>query len=169
MKNRRKQLFTLSAVVAAVVSIAAENMLPVVRVAENWSRDLRVATLTPPQPQSKQIVIIAVTEETLAAFPYRSPLDRRFVSDLLRTLEDKGARAIGLDILLDPPSEPDKDVELRETLRALSVPVVVASAEMSDGLTERQVAFMASYLDGVRKGIPMISADRIDGTVRARR
>lgn len=152
---------------AAVVSITAENMLPVVRVAENWSRDLRVATLTAPQPQSKQIVIIAVTEETLAAFPYRSPLDRRFVSDLLRTLEDKGARAIGLDILLDQPSEPDKDVELRETLRALSVPVVVASAEMSDGLTERQVAFMASYLDGVRKGIPMISADRIDGTVRA--
>ncbi len=116
MKNRRKQLFRLSAVVAVVVSIA-------------------------------------VTEETLAAFPYRSPLDRRLVSDLLRTPQDKGARAIGLDILLDQPSEPDKDVELRETLRALSSPVVVVSAEMSDGLTELQVAFMASYLDGVRKGI----------------
>ncbi len=72
------------------------------------------------------VVSIAVTEETLAAFPYRSPLDRRFVGDLLRTLEDKGARAIGLDILLDQPSEPDEDVELRETLRALSVPVVAA-------------------------------------------
>ena len=166
VKDRRRQLFALSVVVAAVAGIAAEHMLPVVRVAENWSQDLRVATLTPPEPQSKHIVIVSVTEDTLAAFPYRSPLDRRFVSDLLRTLKKKGARLIGLDMLLDQPSEPDKDIELQETLRALSVPVVAASAETSDGLTERQVAFMASYLDGVRKGIPVISADSIDGTVR---
>jgi len=84
-------------------------------VAENWSRDLRVATLTPERPQSEQIVIIAVTEETLAALPYRSPLDRRFVSELLRTLEGKSARALGLDLLFDQPSEPDKDIEPQAT------------------------------------------------------
>ena len=166
LKNRRTQLFALSVIVAVVASLGAEKLLPVVQVAENWSRDLRVATLTPPEPQSNQIVIITVTEDTLAAFPYRSPLDRRFVSDLLRTLEKKGARTIGLDMLLDQPSEPDRDIALQETLRALSVPVVVASAETSDGVTERQAAFMATYLDGVRKGIPILSADSIDGTVR---
>ncbi len=166
LKNRRTQLFALSVIVAVVASLGAEKLLPVVQVAENWSRDLRVATLTPPEPQSEQIVIITVTEDTLAAFPYRSPLDRRFVSDLLRTLEKKGARTIGLDMLLDQPSEPDRDIALQATLRALSVPVVVASAETSDGVTERQSAFMATYLDGVRKGIPILSADSIDGTVR---
>ena len=166
LKNRRTQLFALSVIVAVVASLGAEKLLPVVQVAENWSQDLRVATLTPPEPQSNQIVIITVTEDTLAAFPYRSPLDRRFVSDLLRTLEKKGARTIGLDMLLDQPSEPDRDIALQATLRALSVPVVVASAETSDGVTERQAAFMATYLDGVRKGIPILSADSIDGTVR---
>lgn len=167
MKDRKSQLFLLCVVAAAVVSITAERTLPVVRIAENWSRDLRVATLTPTQPQSEQVVIIAITEETLAGFSYRSPLDRRFVSELLRTLEKKGAIAIGLDILLDQPSEPDKDIELQETLRSLSVPVVVASAEVSDGMTARQVAFMDSYIDGIRQGIPVILPDSIDGTVRA--
>lgn len=163
-----RQLLTTGAIVviATAVSIAAERLLPVVRVAENWSGDLRVATLTSPAPQSERIVVVTVTEDTLAAFPYRSPLDRRFVSSLLRTLEKKGARLVGLDMLLDQPTEPDKDAELQEMLHALSIPVVVASADASDGLTGQQVAFIGPYLDGLRKGVPMISADGIDGTVR---
>jgi adenylate cyclase len=169
VKARNKQLLELGmiVVVAAVVSITAGHMLSVVRVAENWSRDLRVATLTPEEAQSEQIVIVTISEETLAAFPYRSPLDRRFLSNLLKSLEAKGARLIGVDMLLDQPSEASKDSELKETLHALSVPVVVVSAEASDGLTERQTAFMASYLDGVRTGIPAISVDSVDGTARA--
>jgi len=168
MYKNWRPLALIPIVVAAVAfSIAAQRLLPVVRVAENWSRDLRIATLTPPAPQSSDIVVVTVTEDTLAAFPYRSPLDRHFVSELLRTLETKGARLVALDMLLDQPSEADKDRELRETLRRLSVPIVVASAELSDGLTEKQVEFMAPYLDGLRKGIPMISADRDDGTVRS--
>ena len=69
MKDRRTWLFMLSVIVAAVASIAADKSLPVVQVAEYWSRDLRVATLTSPEPQSEQIVLITVTEDTLAAFP----------------------------------------------------------------------------------------------------
>ena len=138
---------------AAAAAIDADYLLPVVRVAENWTRDLRVATLTPPEPQSQQIVGLRLPRTRFAAFAYRSPLDRRFVSDLLRSLEAKGARLVALDMLLDQPSEPNKDRELQETLRALSVPVVVASAEISDGLTERQAAFMAEYLDGIPRGI----------------
>ena len=90
----KRQLSTLIAIVVAavVVSVAAERWLPVVRVAENWSRDLRVATLTPPAPQSERIAVVTITEETLATFPYRSPLDRGFVSELLRSLEPEQQR-----------------------------------------------------------------------------
>jgi len=153
--------------VATVASVAAGDLLPVVRVAENWAQDLRVATLSRAQPQSREIVIVTVSEETLTALPYRSPLDRHFLSTLLRSLEAKAARLIAVDVLLDQPSEPDKDRKLQETLRKLSVPIVMASADISDGLTRRQSAFMASYLDGIRKGIPTLSVDSIDGTVRA--
>ena len=164
---RSRWLLTLGVVSAVVLGSAAEHALPVVRVAESWSRDLRIATLTAPEPQSTRIAVIAVTEETLAAFPYRSPLDRRFLSNLLRTLDEKGVEAIGLDLLLDQPSERDKDRELLETLHSLSVPVAVASADASDGLTDRQVAFVSEYLDGLPTGIPMLLGDTVDGTVRA--
>lgn len=167
-KRERRQLGVLGGIVLAVVaaSVAAERLLPVVRIAENWSRDLRIATLTPPEPQSDRIVVVTVTEETLAAFAYRSPLDRRFLAHLLRTLEEKGAAFIGLDILLDQPSEPEKDAELGEMLRGLSIPLVVAWADATDGLGERQSAFMQSYLSGLRRGVPAIVPDPVDGTVR---
>lgn len=168
MHASKKPLTLVWMVVAAVVaSIAAERLLPVVRVAENWSRDLRVATLTPPAPQSERIVVVTVTEDTLAAFPYRSPLDRGFVSELLRVLEGKGARLVALDMLLDQPSETRKDETLRGVLRTLAVPLVVASAGTADGLTDRQVDFMASFLEGIPTGVPMVSPNRDDGTVRS--
>ena len=66
-----RQLVTLGGIVitAAVVGIAAERLLPVMRVAENWSRDLRVATLTPPAPQSDRIVVVAVTTRVPGRMP----------------------------------------------------------------------------------------------------
>ncbi|MFU8778859.1 MAG: TRAP transporter large permease, partial [Roseovarius sp.] len=39
--------------------------------------------------------ILAVTEDTLARFPYRSPVDRDFLADLLELLGDAGAAAVG--------------------------------------------------------------------------
>jgi class 3 adenylate cyclase len=164
-----KQMAVFGTIVAAVVlfTVAAERLLPVVRIAENWSRDLRIATLTPPEPQSDRVVVVTVTEDTLAAFAYRSPLDRRFLADLLHTLEKKGAAFIGLDILLDQPSEADKDEHLVTALRGLSVPLVVAWADSSDGLGERQSKFMSSYLAGIRHGVPAVVPDPVDGTVRA--
>ena len=159
----------LGIIVLAVVlaSAAAGRVLPVVRIAENWSADLRVATLTPAEPQSDRIVVVTVTEDTLAAFAYRSPLDRRFLADLVQTLEGKRAALIGLDLLLDQASESDKDAQLRETITGLSIPVVVAWADRTDGLSERQSAFMASYLAGIPRGVPAIVPDPVDGTVRA--
>ena len=169
LQHRGARLITLGAiaVAAALASAAAGRWLGVVSVAENWSRDVRVATLTPAESQSRQIAVVTISEQTLAAFPYRSPLDRGFLSRLLRTLEAKGARLVAVDILLDQASEPAKDRELAQTLHSLSIPVVMAYADAGDGLTDRQAAFMASYLQGVPTGVPMIVVDAMDGTARA--
>lgn len=165
--NRRAVTAVTIILVTVAVSYSAERFLPFVRVAENWSRDLRTATLTPPEPQSGQIVVVAVTEDTLAAFPYRSPLDRLYLSQLLRTLERKGARLIGLDMLLDQPSEEAKDGALRETMRDLSVPLAVASPEAVGGITKRQAAFASTFLANLHTGVPAVVKDPFDGVVRA--
>ncbi|MCH8835011.1 MAG: CHASE2 domain-containing protein, partial [Proteobacteria bacterium] len=72
---------------ATLVGVSAPRVFPLVGWVENRVADIRVAILSPPEPQHPDIVVVAVTEDTLAALPYRSPLDRRFLADLLRTLE----------------------------------------------------------------------------------
>ncbi len=151
---------------AALVGLFARWLFPPVGWVENRVADIRVATLSPSEPQHPEIVVVAVTENTLATLPYRSPLDRRFLAGLLRALEAAGVRAIGFDILLDQPTEAAKDAELRGVLKALRVPVVVAWAESGDKLTERQTAFLEDYLEGLEKGLPNLETDPGDGTVR---
>jgi hypothetical protein len=46
---------------------------------ETITEDIRVAAMQAPMPQSKEIAVIGMNEETLARFPYRSPIDRAFI------------------------------------------------------------------------------------------
>ena len=151
----------------AVVCVLARHFLPFVAMAENWVYDLRTARLTPAAVQHTEIAIVTITEETLASFPYRSPLDRHFLAELLRTLEGKGARLIGIDILFDQPTEPAKDAALQRALRELGVPVVVARVDGRVGLSEAQAAYMEDYTSSVGSGLAMLPKDGLDGKVRS--
>ncbi len=112
------------ALAAALVATLAVEHIAVVTYADRFLGDWETAALTAAEPQSPDIVIVTITEDTLKNFPYRSPIDRQFLSDLLRTLAARGPRAIGLDVLFDQPTEPEKDAALRATLRQLKVPLV---------------------------------------------
>ena len=94
-------------VLTTAISVGVSQWFPFVSMAENWLADYRVATLSPSQSQSADVVIVTITEDTVAQFPYRSPLDRRFVAQLLTRIDQAGARAIGVDVLFDGPTEPD--------------------------------------------------------------
>ncbi len=153
--------------VVALVCILARIYLPFVVMAENWIHDLRVARLTPPLAQHSGIAVVTITEETLTAFPYRSPLDRHFLAGVLRSLEAKGVRAIGIDILFDQATEPAKDAELQRVMRELSVPLVVARVDEAIGLSEAQTDYMDSYLSGLDSALAMLPKDGLDGKVRA--
>ncbi|TDJ70595.1 MAG: CHASE2 domain-containing protein [Proteobacteria bacterium] len=167
--NWRKDFFHASVTVLIVTAICvlAARFVPLVQLVENWVYDLRVASLTPSMPQSDGIIIVTITEDTLSTLPYRSPLDRQFLSNLLHHLEQKGAKLIGVDILFDQPTESEKDEALRRTLHDLNIPVVVAFVDADASLTERQTAFMRDYLDGVERGLAYVAEDTIDGTVRS--
>ena len=80
--------------------------------------------LGPTRPAVPDVVVVGITEDTLAAFPYRSPIDRGFLADLIDTLADDGVTAIGLDVVLDRPTEPAKDSALRRALMRTDIPIV---------------------------------------------
>ena len=153
-------------VVATAVGVLLPRVLPTLKAGENWLQDFRFGTLAPPQPQNTDVVVIAITEDTLATLPYRSPIDRGFLVNLLGVLEAAKPRAIGIDILFDQATEPAKDDALRQMLATLSVPVVVAMAGKDTGLTRPQLAYLKRFTRGLNTGLVNLVKDRSDGTVR---
>lgn len=91
---------------AALGAVALTRALPPLAAASRLVDDVLLARLAPPVPQDDRIVVLALKESTLAGLACRSPIDRAFLARLVERLEAKGARAIGLDILIDSPTLP---------------------------------------------------------------
>lgn len=141
------------------------------RPVENFARDLAMSTISPFTEASEDIVIVAITEETLAEFSYRSPIDRGFLAGLVRRIAAAGPRSIGLDILFDQPTEEAKDEALQATIAATvaaGTPVIIASALRQDGLTPAQIDYLAEFAPQATRGLANLRRDPFDAVVRGR-
>jgi adenylate cyclase len=112
------------------------------------------------------VVIAGITPETLARFPYSSPIDRGFLADLIDRLAADHAAAIGLDVLLDRPTEPAKDAALQRAIRRRDVPVVVITLAPETPSPPERRQFLARFVDGARTGTANLARDRFDDMVR---
>ncbi|MBF0125815.1 MAG: adenylate/guanylate cyclase domain-containing protein [Magnetococcales bacterium] len=162
---RGAAVLAIVVLVSALLGWGSVRHVAVLRMIEQWTGDLRLAT-PPPEPQHPEIIVVAINEETLEQFPYRAPIDRQFLSDLLLTLENKGARALLLDILLDQPTEPEKDAALRSTLQRLRIPTVVSYVHGKNYLTPKQADFQNQFVPAKQRGLANLVKDPFDNTVR---
>src|SRR5690349_20810394 len=110
------------AVVSAIAANVAVHNITLLLYVEQVVADVRTAWQMPAEPQDPNIVIVALDEDTLQQFPYRSPVDRGFLADLINTIAGFHPRAIAVDVLFDQPTEPDKDAALRGVLHDLKMP-----------------------------------------------
>ncbi len=136
--------------------------------AEEAVADARVALLGPvAAEQNDRVALVTITEDTLASLPYRSPVDRALLADIVLALKAAGARAIGFDVLFDRPTEPAKDEAFLAAVRAEGAPVVLAWADPSLGLDAAQAATLEAFIvaAGARSSVPLLVVDA-DGTVR---
>ena len=115
---------------------------------------------------SEEVVVVAITEETLAQFPYRSPIDRQFLAELVQTIDSRSPKSIGLDILLDSPSELTKDRQLLDTIDMAEAPVILANTMLGNGLTPSQLAYLKDVTKDRLSGSIVLQRDKIDGVVR---
>jgi len=153
------------AVVSAVVSFVAVDRIGVLTNLDNFIQDWEISTLLPKQPLYDDIVVLGVTENTLRQFTYRSPLDRAFLSNVIKRVAAGKPKAIGLDFLFDQPTEPAKDAVLKATLADLKVPLVVAYAEDSSIVTAGQLAYLRSFVPPSRRAMANVGKDQL-GTSR---
>ncbi len=114
----------------------------------------------------EDIVIVTIDEDTLATLAYRSPIDRAFLAKIVGKIDQAKPRAIGIDLLIDQPSEPEKDKNFIKTLEALKAPLYVGYGAGSDGLSEKQMAYENASLKNVKKALVTLSRDDFDGTIR---
>ena len=154
------------AFVACLLATLAVQYLSFMANLENVARDIRVAAFSAPMPQSKDIVIAAINEETLAQFPYRSPVDREFLANLITSLDAKGARAIGVDVLFDQPTEDAKDELLKRVIRQTKAPLFVSYTNSARLVTQDQLAYMNDFVPPNRRAAANLATDPFDGTVR---
>jgi len=154
------------ALLSTVAAVAAVNKLSFLKLGELALEDFRIANLLKPEPQDPNIVIISITEDTLQLFPYREPVDRGFLADLLETLQARKPKAIGIDVLFDSPTEPDKDDRLKDVIAHATVPLAISYTDNPAEVSDDQLDYLNDFVpqkDRVRANIP---EDLIDGKVR---
>jgi class 3 adenylate cyclase len=153
------------AVLSTTLAILLTHNVAFLTQAERFVEDLRIATLLPPEPQDPNIVIAGITEDTLKLFPYRSPVDREFLANLLKALDAKHPRAIAMDVLLDQATEPEKDALLKETIANLQTPLVISYTANPEIVDKKQLAFLNAFVPPQDRVAAEIASDTF-GTAR---
>ncbi|MBV8535508.1 MAG: CHASE2 domain-containing protein, partial [Alphaproteobacteria bacterium] len=167
-KARQALLFAGIAVSAATVVIAAFHHISNLTRMELFADDVRTvaSTYAHREPQDPRVVIVGITEDTLTQFPYRSPVDRGFLANLLRLLQDRGASVIGLDVLLDQATEPEKDEELKATIAGLKVPLFVSYTANPEFVDQDQLDYLNAFVPPRVRARAEVGTDLVDGVTR---
>lgn len=148
----------------AVALVSAQPPFPLAA-AERLFDAAAFRYLGPLGPADPNVVVVGITEDTLARLPYRSPIDRAFLAGLIDSLAAKGVAAIGLDVLLDRPTEPAKDAVLRRALGRPDIPVIAITIAPETPMPADRRRFLEGFLDGVRTGDANLARDRFDDVV----
>ena len=165
-RGRRVASGVVIALIAGTIAVLAVRYLSFLGSLENIAADIRVAALSPPVSQSKDIVVVAIDEATLAQFPYRSPVDRGFLANLIRTVAAKGAKVIGVDVILDQPTEAAKDDELKRVIRETKTPLFLSYTSAANVVGEDQLAYLNAFVPPEHRAEANLLSDPFDGTVR---
>jgi adenylate cyclase len=151
-----------------VVVNGTHKTIPFAVDAERALYDMRAlfASLKRPVDQDKRIVLIPFTPETQRSTGERSPLDRTTLAKALTNIDKMGARAIGIDILIDQ-AQPDDPV-LVKALHEMKTPVwlgYATNAHNSYDVEVWQQEFIDAFVraidnPNVRKASIRIEADK---------
>lgn len=140
--------------------------------AERALYDLRTTYLAPKVEQDPRIIKVVYNDDTLIDTKKRSPLDRAMLARALTNIDAMGAKAVGIDILIDQPQ--DEDGELLTALRAMKTPTYLAYADTrtnTNNIQARQQAFLDNFmtqLDGSNSKPTSIRLEvDIDNVVRS--
>ena len=150
-------LLLLLTVLLALLGFLLPRYQPYFFSFEDGNADLRTRILSPSHgEQYKDIVFVKITEAELEQMIYRSPIDRAWLSKLIKVIDQRDPAVIAIDILIDQRTEINKDDLLLETLKSAKSPIVLASADKRSKPTPKQYQYNREFI---------ISANALSGFV----
>ncbi|MGN6147038.1 MAG: CHASE2 domain-containing protein, partial [Rhizomicrobium sp.] len=151
-------LVVVAAITASVSVLAVDKFQPLQN-ADNFIKDIEFAFAAHEQPSDDRVRIVSIDEDTLRHLPYRSPIDRGMLAELLKRLDASHPKAIGIDILFDQPTEPAKDAALERVIRTMKTPLVIAYTEESSNVTPKQLEYLRSFVPENDRATPDLPKD----------
>lgn len=121
-----RALVTLAFLVLALVVARYSWSIGLLQDVERILYDVRAVVSAERVDQDPRIVMVVYTDRTLEMTGKRSPLDRALLARALGNIDKLGARAIGIDILVDQPQP--EDPVLAEALGAMRTPTYLGFA-----------------------------------------
>jgi adenylate cyclase len=155
-------ILAVSVSLALVLAAPASPLASVDRLFES----LNFRFFAPARPPSDRVVIVGITEVTLGRLPYRSPLDRGLLARLVETLASQEVRAIGLDVIIDQPTEPEKDLALKRAIDGARVPVILAAISPDTPILAERRRYLDDFLRHQRHGYSNLARESLDSIVR---
>lgn len=146
-------LASLVGLLFAVFLARISWQIPMLVDAEHALFDARAIATAPRVAQDNRVVMVPYTDQTLINTGKRSPLDRATLARALKRLDQMGAKAIGIDILIDQ-AQPD-DKLLIEAFQSMKTPTFLAHASTStasDKILYEQQVFLEEFQREIAKG-----------------
>lgn len=161
-------LIALAGLLVLIILLLAPASLPRLVGLDVAASDIRTSMFSArTDADHPQIVVVNVGPRARTPTSFASGLARDRLAQVVDVIDGAGARAIGFDIALLRPTEPQHDTALHIALRDAKAAVVLAAADERERLTpdERgyQVAFFAAA--GRTAGFRMLQREP-DGIVR---
>lgn len=155
-------ILAVSVLLALVLAAPASPLAAV----DSLFESLSFRFFAPVRPPSDRIVIIGITEDTLSRLSYRSPLDRGVLARLIDTLAKQQVSAIGLDVIVDQPTEGEKDRALAQAIDGAPVPIVLAAISPDTPISAERRRYLDDFLRQRRYGYSNLARQSLDSTVR---
>ncbi len=127
--------------------------MPLAGEAERFLFDTRALVASPYADTDTRVEMVVFDEGTLRLTGRRSPLDRSMLAKALTQLDKMGAKAIGIDILIDQPTPEDQ--QLIDAFRTMKTPTYLGFATNKSNpnfMTFEQEQFLRDFLKQLAPG-----------------
>jgi adenylate cyclase len=111
------------------------------------------------------IVLVEIGEESISGPMCRSPIDRSLLAEVISAIGGQSPRVIGIDFLLDRPTNAAADEALRESMKA--APVVLPIYRPDKGDIRGYNSYALKLADALHKPVGYLNLRReVDGVIR---